>query len=153
MSGVSLSDSAGETLGVSTLAAGQTVTSNAVQITALSGHHFDTASVTGTATAPGITSVVSAADTADYTAVKPSISIDDQVMVPGGTWQDVGTLLQNPTTVLSGPVYFRSIVTNTGPTNLANVSLTDTSNETLGVTTLTAGQTVTSSTVQITAPS
>src|SRR5439155_12529125 len=75
----------------------------------------------------------------------------DQVIVPGGTWQDVGTLLQNPTTVLSGPVYFRSIVTNTGPTNLANVSLTDTSNETLGVTTLTAGQTVTSSTVQITA--
>src|SRR5438309_11660281 len=93
LSGVSLSDSSGETLGVSTLAAGQTVTSNAVQITALSGHHFDTASVTGTATAPGITSVVSAAETADYTAVSPSISIDDQVMVPGGTWQDVGSML------------------------------------------------------------
>src|SRR5207302_2052817 len=56
----------------------------------------------------------------------PSITIDDQVLLPGGTWQDVGTLLQNPTTLVNGPVFFRSIVTN-GIAPLTGVSLSDSS--------------------------
>src|SRR5438309_349655 len=90
LSGVSLSDSSGETLGVSTLTAGQKIGRAAGRERAQSAQDVDTASVTGTATAPGIRSVVSAADTADYNAVSPSISIDDQVMLPGGMWQEVG---------------------------------------------------------------
>ena len=152
LTGVKLTDGGGETLGLTSLTSGQKTTSSTVQITALSGHNFDTASVTGTLSAGGSTMTVSASDTADYSAVAPKITIDDQVMLPGGTWQDVGSaVFNNPTTMAGGPVYFRSIVTNAGPTTLTGVTLTDTAHETLGVGTLTAGQTVTSSTVSVTA--
>ena len=80
------------------------------------------------------------------------ISIDDQVSLDGVTWQDIGsTVFNNPTTLVNGPVYFRSIVTNTGADALTGVSLSDTNGEKLGTTTLTGGQVVTSSTVSIAA--
>ncbi len=149
-----------------TLAVGQTVTSDVMTTTALAGHEFNTATVTGTVTLTGgspnnVSGTVSATDTADATGVTAGVSIDDQVSLNGTTWYDVGsTVFNNPTTLVGGTIYERAIITDTGTTALSNVSIGDTgvgsaaSVFTVGgaaTTTLAVGQTVTSDVMTTTA--
>src|SRR4051812_22269447 len=151
LSGVSLTDTHGETLGVTTLTAGQVVTSSTVSVLALTGHNFDTASVRAISNL----ATISATDTADYNALTPSITVDKQVSLDGTTWQDQGTLLEDPTTLVGNKVYFRAIVTDTGETTLDDDTLTDLNQHKLSLLapTLTAGETATSNTITLTAAS
>src|SRR5258706_152385 len=110
-----------------TLAAGASITSDLASTTALDGHHFDTATVTGTASDGVHTTTVSANDQADYTGISPSIAIDKQVSVDGGaSWQDVTNgVLNDPLIFDRLTVKFRVIVTNTGAVGLTNASVSD----------------------------
>src|SRR5205085_1944541 len=109
-------------------------------------HFFNTATVTGTAAGGTQTTPVSATDTADYSGLTASITLDKEVSLDGTTWFDEGVLLQNPTEFVGQTVYFRAIVTDTGTSGLTGVTLTDLNGPalTLGTSTLTAGQVVTS---------
>ncbi|MDA8252993.1 MAG: hypothetical protein M0Z28_28020, partial [Rhodospirillales bacterium] len=125
--GVSVTDSTGLNFGISgaTLAAGQTITSSAVTVTAVAGAGIDTATATGTASVVNgsatITQLVRASDSAAYLGLTggpisgasglPSIAVDKQVSVNGSTWVDVGSgVLNDPQTFVGDNVYYRVLV-------------------------------------------
>src|SRR4051812_19117673 len=126
-----------------------------VSVTAVTGGpHYDRVSVVGTATSSRQSPPRSALF--PYTTLfrSPAISVDKQVSLDGGlTWLDQGTLLQDPTTLVGNNIYFRAIVTDTGPTTLTDVTLTDLDGDGLTVVaaTLTHGQSATSNMVSVTA--
>ena len=148
-----------------TLAVGQTLTSDIATITARSVHSVDTATVTGAVSdSYGDTASVSASDIADYTGtvVIPtgSITVDKQISVNGCTWLDVGdgNLSQDPTVLAGTTLYERVIVVNDTSTTLNNGQVGDAGSGPAGFTfgpsswcsspsstfTLAAGQTIVS---------
>ena len=117
LSGVTLTDGHGETLGVTTLTVGQTVVSSTGTLTAVdAGRQFDTASVTGTATArTGATRSVPPPTRRTTTRwCRRSWWTSRCRSMAGSTWQDQDALLQGPTTLAGNNVFFRAIVTDTG---------------------------------------
>ncbi|MDR3661209.1 MAG: hypothetical protein P4L86_12610, partial [Mycobacterium sp.] len=136
------------TFPTTTLAAGASVTSSVSTVTAVSGHLLDTATVTGTASLGSTTQTQTAVDTADYTGVTAAIAIDKQVSVDGSTWVDVGSgVLNDPSALVGGTVYYRAIVTNTGQATETGITVTDVNGPgfTLTAAALAAGASETSS--------
>ncbi|MDE2581303.1 MAG: hypothetical protein KGL52_06690, partial [Rhodospirillales bacterium] len=110
--------------GATSLAAGQSITSDIGTVVASLGANYDTATATGTVT--GGTTTVTSTDQANYTGVTPSITIDKQISINGTTWQDVGSgVLNNPTVLAGGTVYERVIVTDTGALAINNATVSD----------------------------
>ncbi len=136
------------------LGAGQSVTSDIACGIAAAGYQTDTATVTAIAISNAGT--VTATDKADYTGIiGGSICIDKQVSTDGCHWQDVGAnVLNDPAVLVGGKVYFRALITDTGPTALNNVSISDYNGPSFtfgghSSTSLSAGQTITSDTSSI----
>ena len=112
--------------GTVTIGSGQTLVSDIATLTAAAFAQLDTATVSGTVTDTVNTATVAASDVANYVGVTPSIGIDKQVSVNGGaTWQDVGSLLNDPTVLAGAAVEERVIVTDTGSIGLTGLSVAD----------------------------
>ncbi|MBW4092089.1 MAG: hypothetical protein HIU82_13425, partial [Proteobacteria bacterium] len=112
--------------GAITIGAGQTITSDVATVVAQAGHQIDTATVNGTVTVGVNSGSVTAQDSADYTGVAGSVTIDKQVSLNGTTWQDVGAgVLNGPTALVGGTIYERVIVTDTGPLAINGAVVTD----------------------------
>ena len=110
---------------LASLAANASATSDIALTPALSGLEIDVATATGTVTG-GSSLTVTAKDTAEYTGVKGNIIIDKQVSANGTTWYDVGSgVLQDPTVLTGGEVYYRVIVTDTGSSAITGIKVTD----------------------------
>ncbi len=142
-----------------TIAAGATVTSDIMTATAVAGHQFDTATLTGTVTAGGVTQGVTASDTADYTGTTPAgnVTIDKQVSLDGTNWVDVGSnVLQDPSVLDGCTVYFRAIVVNGSNAAVNNARIADLNGPNFtfhgsSSTTIAAGATVTTDVSTVTA--
>jgi uncharacterized repeat protein (TIGR01451 family) len=139
LTGVTVSDAGGGavtgfTFGTSdstsiSLIAGQSVTSNAGSTVALCGLNTDTATATGSVVVGSGTATVSASSKADYQGISGGISILKEVSVDGGkTWEDVGNNCSDPTATVGSTVEFRVVVTNTGPTAITGIKVSDTGN-------------------------
>ena len=110
------------------LAAGQSVISDVIRGTAA---HSTTVAATATAFSSsdaGTSPDLSSSDEASYVTETPSLSIDKQISIDGGdTWLEHGNgiLSPLPTVPVGSELVERVVVTNTGPVDLTDLSVTD----------------------------